>query len=63
MLLGYAVMLDGATIRKDHVTSVMSRATVHSTAFSACQILALTGETEGSAAPVVKVVKWSTSRV
>jgi hypothetical protein len=37
-LLGCAVSLDGATVRKDHVTSVMSHATVHGAAFSACQI-------------------------
>jgi hypothetical protein len=51
-LLGCAVTLDGATVRKDHVTSVTSRATVHGAAFSVCQIPALIGETEGSAAPV-----------
>jgi hypothetical protein len=54
VLLGCAVTLDGATVRKDHVTSVMS---VHGAAFSACRIPAFVGETEGSAAPV----KCSTS--
>jgi hypothetical protein len=53
-LLGCAITLDGTTVRKDHVTSVTSRATVHNAAFSACQIPASTGEIEGSAAPVVE---------
>jgi hypothetical protein len=51
-LLGCVTTLNGATVSKDHVTSVMSRATVHNAAFSTCQIPALIGETEGSAAPV-----------
>jgi hypothetical protein len=51
-LLGCAVTLDGATVRKHHVTSVTSRPTVHGAAFSACRISALIGETEGSAARV-----------
>jgi hypothetical protein len=55
-LLGYAVTASHATVRKDHVTSVTSRTTVHGAAFSACRISALIGETEGSAAPV-KVVQ------
>jgi hypothetical protein len=41
-----------ATVRKDHVTSMTSRATVHGAAFSVCQNPAFIGETEGSAAPV-----------
>jgi hypothetical protein len=41
-----------ATVRKDDVTSVTSRATIHNTAFSVCQNPALTEKTEGSAAPV-----------
>jgi predicted kinase len=48
-LLGCAVTLDGATVRKDHVTSVMSRATAHGAAFSACRIPAFIEGTEGSA--------------
>jgi hypothetical protein len=44
-LLGCVVTLDGATVRKDHVTSVTSRATVHSAAISACRIPAFIGET------------------
>jgi hypothetical protein len=51
-VLGCAVTLDGATVRKDHVTSVTSRATVHGAVFSTCRIPALIGETEGSAVPV-----------
>jgi hypothetical protein len=51
-LLGCAVTLDGTTVKKDHVTSVTSRTTIHNAAFSACQIPAFIGETEGSAAPV-----------
>jgi hypothetical protein len=41
----------------------MSRATVHNAVFSACQIPAFIGETEGSAAPVkyVQVGQFSTS--
>jgi hypothetical protein len=53
-LVGCAVTLDGPTVRKGHVTSVTSRATVHGAAFSACRIPAFVGETEGSAAPVVE---------
>jgi hypothetical protein len=53
-LLGYAITLDGATVRKDHVTSVTSRATVHGAVFSAFRIPAFIGETEGSAAPVIE---------
>jgi hypothetical protein len=53
-LLGCAVTVDGATVRKDHVTSVMSYATVHGAAFFACWIPVFIGETEGSAAPVVE---------
>jgi hypothetical protein len=49
VLLGYAVI---TWLRKDDVTSVMSCATIHNAAFSACQIPALIGETEGSAATV-----------
>jgi hypothetical protein len=52
VLLGCTVTLDGATVRKGHVTSVMSCATIHNAAFSACQIPAFIRETEGSAAPV-----------
>jgi hypothetical protein len=51
-LLGCAVTLDGATVRKDHVTSQTSHATVHGAAFSACRIPAFIGETEGSTAPL-----------
>jgi hypothetical protein len=51
-LLGCVVTLDGATVRKDHVTSVMSGATIHNAAFSTCQITVFTGEPEGSASPV-----------
>jgi hypothetical protein len=53
VLLGYVVI---TWLRKDDVTSVTSRATIHNVAFSACQIPALIGETEGSAAAVVVVV-------
>jgi hypothetical protein len=53
-LLGCAVKLDGATVSKDHVTSVTSRKTIHGAAFSACRIPAFIGETEGSAALAVK---------
>jgi hypothetical protein len=49
VLLGYAVI---TWLRKDDVTSVTSRATIHNTAFLACQIPALIGETEGSAGAV-----------
>jgi hypothetical protein len=51
-LLGCALTLDGATVKKDHLTSVTSRATIHGAAFSACRIPAFIGEIEGSAAPV-----------
>jgi hypothetical protein len=52
VLLGYAVITWSPTVRKDDVTSVTSRATIHNAAFSACRILAFIGETKGSAAPV-----------
>jgi hypothetical protein len=52
VLLGYVVTLDGATVRKDDVTSVKSCATVHSAAFSACRIPVFITETEGIAARV-----------
>jgi hypothetical protein len=42
VLLGCAITLDGATVRKDH----------HGTVFSAYQIPVFIGEIEGSAAPV-----------
>jgi hypothetical protein len=51
-LLGCAVTLDSATVRKDDVTSVKSRTTIHNAAFSACQIPAFIRETVGSAFPV-----------
>jgi hypothetical protein len=51
VLLGYTV-LGRATVRKDHMTSVTSRATIHNAAFSACHIPAFIRETEGSAVPV-----------
>jgi hypothetical protein len=54
MLLGYAVITWSHNSRKDDVTSVTSRATVHNAAFSICQIPEFIGETEGSAARVVK---------
>jgi hypothetical protein len=53
-LLGCAVTLDGATVRKAHVTSVTSRATVQGAAFTACRIQAFIGETEGSAVRVAE---------
>jgi hypothetical protein len=59
VLLRCAVTLDGATVCKDHVTSVTS-CTMHSAAFSECQIPAFTRETEGSAVPV-EYVQFSTS--
>jgi hypothetical protein len=40
--------LDCATVRKNHVTSVTSCATIHNAAFSACQTPAFIRETEGS---------------
>jgi hypothetical protein len=46
------VTLDGARVRKDHVTSVTSRATIHNAVFYACQIPVFTREAEGSAVPV-----------
>jgi hypothetical protein len=49
VLLGYAVI---TWLRKDDVTSVTSRATIHNAAFLACQIPALIGKTEGSAGAV-----------
>jgi hypothetical protein len=49
VLLGYAVI---TWLRKDDVTSVTSRATIHNVAFSACQIPAFIGETEVSAGGV-----------
>jgi hypothetical protein len=53
VLLGYAV-IGRVTVRKDDVSSVTSRA-IH-VAFSACQITALIGETDGCAGVVVAVV-------
>jgi hypothetical protein len=47
VLLGYAVI---TWLRKDDVTSVTSRTTINNAAFLACQIPALIGETECSAA-------------
>jgi hypothetical protein len=52
VLLGCTVTLNGATVRKDHITSVTSRATVRGAMFSACLIPAFIRETEGSAAQV-----------
>jgi hypothetical protein len=49
VLLGYAAI---TWLRKDDVTSVMSRATIHNAAFLACQIPSSIGETEGSAVAV-----------
>jgi hypothetical protein len=49
VLLGYAVTTGSRNKRKDHVTSVTSRATIHNAAFSACQIPVLIRETEASA--------------
>jgi hypothetical protein len=41
-------MLDRATVRRGHVTSATSRATVHNATFPACQTPGFIGETEGS---------------
>jgi hypothetical protein len=49
VLLGYAVI---TWSRNHNVSSVMSRATIHSVAFFACQIPAFIGEAEGSAVVV-----------
>jgi hypothetical protein len=43
---------DCATVRKGHVTSVTSRATIHNAAFSTCQIPAFIRENKGSAVQV-----------
>jgi hypothetical protein len=48
-LLGYAVNTGSRNIRKGHVTSMASPATIHNAAFSACQTPAFIRETEGSA--------------
>jgi hypothetical protein len=56
--------MDRDTVRRGHVTSATSRATVHNAAFPACQTPGFIGETGGSSVQYeLKVVRNSVHKL